>query len=817
MQDFEKLGLFYLGKAYDVHQRQVKPNLLLYKSKDLTTHAVCVGMTGSGKTGLGIALLEEAAIDGIPVIAIDPKGDLGNLLLGFPELRPEDFRPWIDSAEAARRGLTADEFAAQTAKQWREGLAASDEDGTRIARFRNAVDLAIYTPGSTAGLGLTVLRSFVAPTASLIDQAEAYRERIASAVSGLLALLNVEVDPVSSREQILLANILDHSWRAGHDLDLGSLIHAVQAPPFQKVGVVDTETFFPAKERFSLAMKLNNLLASPSFSGWLEGDALDVSGLLYTPEGKPRLSILSISHLSENERMFFVTILLNEVLSWARAQPGTSSLRAILYMDEIFGYFPPTANPPSKIPMLTLLKQARAFGLGVVLATQNPVDLDYKGLSNAGTWFLGRLQTKRDKDRVLAGLQGASTAAGHAFDSQKMDEILSALGSRVFVMNNVNDEQPVVFQTRWTLSYLRGPLTRDQIQVLMASRKQKQVAQGSSHSVGASSAPAALPRSASAPSVGARPVVPPDVPEFFVPRRDRFEAAEALQYRPVLLGVARLHYTDKKAGIDHWETVAMLQRVENALPAEVWSKSEPFDDCVPELDKGPEAGARFAPLPNELARAKNYAEWTKSLKNYLYRERTLQVYRCSELKQWSRAEEPEREFRLRLVQASREERDQKVEALRAKYAPKLAAVQEQIRRARERLAHEQAQASRSTWDATVALGNSMLGALLGRKTVSKANVTRAASAAKAAGRAVQQRGSVSQAEDSLEVSQRKHAELEAKFQEEVEALVAALRPESLELEPVALRPKKTDITVERVVLAWMPYQVRAEGQTIAAY
>jgi len=805
MQDFEKLGLFYLGKTYDVHQRQVKPNLLLYKSKDLTTHAVCVGMTGSGKTGLGIALLEEAAIDGIPVIAIDPKGDLGNLLLGFPELRPEDFRPWIDPAEAARRGLTPEEFAAQTANQWREGLAAWDEDGTRIARFRDAVDLAIYTPGSTAGLGLTVLRSFVAPTASLIDQAEAYRERIASAVSGLLALLNVEVDSVSSREQILLANILDQSWRAGNDLDLGGLIHAVQSPPFQKVGVVDLETFFPAKERFALAMKLNNLLASPSFAGWLEGDALDVSSLLYTPEGKPRLSVLSISHLSDNERMFFVTILLNEVLSWARAQPGTSSLRAILYMDEIFGYFPPTANPPSKIPMLTLLKQARAFGLGVVLATQNPVDLDYKGLSNAGTWFLGRLQTKRDKDRVLAGLQGASSAAGHAFNSQKMDEILSALGSRVFVMNNVNDEQPVVFQTRWTLSYLRGPLTREQIQALMASRKQKQAAVEGSHPAGPSAASTTVPRSAPAKSAGARPVVPPDVPEFFVPRRERFESVEALEYRPVLLGVARLHFADKKAGVDHWETVAMLQRVENAVPAEVWTKSEPFDDCVPELDKAPEAGARFASLPNELARAKNYAEWTKSLKNYLYRERTLQVYRCSELKQWSRPKEPEREFRLRLVQASREERDQQVEALRAKYAPKIAAVEEQIRRAQERLAREQAQASRSTWDATVALGNSMLGALLGRKTVSKANVTRATSAAKAAGRAVQKRSSVSQAEDSLEVSQRKHIELEVNFQKEVEALVAALRPESLELEPVALRPKKTDITVERVVLAWMPY------------
>ncbi len=502
MQDFEKLGLFYLGKAYDVAQREVTSKLVLYESKDLTTHAVCVGMTGSGKTGLGIGLLEEAAIDGIPVIAIDPKGDLGNLLLTFPELRSEDFLPWVDPDEASRQGLTPEEFAAKSAEQWREGLAAWGEDGARIARFRDAVDLAIYTPGSSAGLPLTVLRSFAAPPPGLAGQAEAYRERVASAVSGLLALLGIDADPISSREHILLSNILDHAWRSGHDLDMSGVIHAVQGPPFQRVGVLDLETFFPAKERFALAMKLNNLLASPGFAAWMEGEPMDVGGLFSTREGKPRLSIISIAHLSDNERMFFVTILLNEVVAWARSQPGTSSLRAVLYMDEIFGYFPSTSNPPSKVPMLTLLKQARAFGLGVVLATQNPVDLDYKGLSNCGTWFLGRLQTQRDKDRMLEGLEGASTATGHAFDRAEMDKTLSGLGRRVFVMNNVHDERPVVFQTRWTLSYLRGPLTREQIQTLMTARKQAMgsavhstpgavVATGSSSSAASSSDPTA--------------------------------------------------------------------------------------------------------------------------------------------------------------------------------------------------------------------------------------------------------------------------------------------------------------------------------------
>ena len=377
--DIEKLGQFYLGKEYDLEQRKVSSGPVLYESKQLTTHAVCVGMTGSGKTGLCLSLLEEAAIDGIPVIAIDPKGDLGNLLLSFPKLRGEDFAPWVDPDEANRKGLSREQYADQTAKPWQDGLSTWGQDGTRIKRFQDSADLAIYTPGSSAGLPLTVLRSFAAPPPALVGQGEAYRERVASSVSGLLALLGIEADPISSREHILLANVLDQAWRAGHDLDMAGFIHAVQSPPFEKVGVIDLETFFPAKERFALAMKLNNLIASPGFAAWMEGESLDVGSLLYTPAGKPRLSILSIAHLSDTERMFFVTILLNEVLAWIRTQPGTSSLRAVLYMDEIFGYFPPTANPPSKVPMLTLLKQARAFGLGIVLATQNPVDLDYKG------------------------------------------------------------------------------------------------------------------------------------------------------------------------------------------------------------------------------------------------------------------------------------------------------------------------------------------------------------------------------------------------------------------------------------------------------
>ena len=620
---------------------------------------------------------------------------------------------------------------------------------------------------------------------------------------------------------------------AGRDLDMAGFIHAVQSPPFDKVGVIDLETFYPAKERFALAMKLNNLIASPGFAAWMEGESLDVSSLLYTREGKPRVSILSIAHLSDSERMFFVTILLNELLAWMRTQPGTSSLRAVLYMDEIYGYFPPTANPPSKTPMLTLLKQARAFGLGIVLATQNPVDLDYKGLSNAGTWFLGRLQTKRDKDRVLEGLEGDREATGQSFNRQEMDQLLSALGNRVFLMNNVHEDQPQVFQTRWALSYLRGPLTREQIQTLMAPRKQAQAkatqAQEPAPTAAAGSADAAPPKpsgtapaASSSPSArtmtaGSRPVVPPDVPEFFLPRRGPLAAGASLLYRPALLGVARLHYADKKAGVDHWETLGLLRPIGEEMPADIWKDVKVYADSIPELDKMPEPAATFAALPGDLSRARCYAEWTKDLKNCLYRDWKLTIWSCPELKAYSRPRETQRDFRLRLSQGSREQRDRAIAELRAKYAPKRDRLQEKVREARERLDREQAQASTSTWDAAVSIGGSALDFMLGRKTFSKTNVGRATSAAKAANRAVKQRSDVGKAGADLDAALEKFTNLEIEIQEEIENIKANGSPELLKVEPIALAPRKADITIEQVVLAWTPWKAVAGAAPEAAY
>jgi hypothetical protein len=833
-QDFEKLGFFYLGKAYDLRERKVGSDLLLYESKNLTTHAVCMGMTGSGKTGLCLSLLEEAAIDGIPVIAIDPKGDLGNLLLAFPELRGEDFSPWVDPDEASRQGLSREQFADEAARRWREGLLAWGQDGSRIKRLQNSSDFAIYTPGSSAGSPLSVLRAFVAPPPALIEQEEVFRERIASSVSGLLALLELESNPISGREHILLANIFDHAWRAGHDLDLASLIHDVQSPPFAKVGLIDLETFFPAKERFGLAMKLNNLVASPGFVAWMDGESLDVGSLLFTRDGKPRLSILSIAHLSDAERMFFVTILLNEVLAWIRTQPGTSSLRAILYMDEIFGYFPPVAKPPSKMPMLTLLKQARAFGLGVVLATQNPVDLDYKGLANAGTWFLGRLQTRRDKQRVLDGLEGASDTSGHSFDREKMEQILSGLANRVFLMNSVYEDQPVVFQPRWALSYLRGPLTREQIRLLMAPRKQAQdrpgdgrIPEGSAVAGGRRATPAssvlqptAMPDSGLALSLlatGSRPVVPPDVPEFFIACQREVTTGSAMIYRPALLGIARLHYIEKKLDVDYWETLQLLRLVEADIPGDVWSGSDTDTAHTPKLEKAPEAGAAFVNLPPQVTQAKSYIEFNKALKNYLYRERKLTLWHCPELKTLSQPEETQRDFRLRQGQRLREGRDQAIEKLRTKYAPKRAKLQDEVEKAREHLSHEQAQASKAKWDVAIAIGNSVLGAILGRKTISQANVRKATNTAKAASRAMRQTGDTGTAQSALDRALEKFTVLELEFQNEVDKLNVPQHPEALVLETLQLTPKKTDIAIEQVVLAWAPWVTSGGGHLEKVY
>jgi len=674
-EDYEKLGAFYLGRPVDAETGEELPTPLLYDSKDLTTHAVLLGMTGSGKTGLAISLLEEALIDGVPVIAIDPKGDLGNLMLTFPNPEAADFRPWIDEGAAARKGETPDGFAASQARLWRDGLAKWDQGPDRIARLEAAAERILYTPGSNAGTPLSILRSLDAPAPALLEDEEALRDRILSSVSGLLGLLGIEADPIQSREHILLSTLVDRAWREGRSLDMAALIHQIQKPPIERVGIMDVETFFPANDRFGLAMRLNNLLASPGFSSWLEGEPLDIGRMLRAPDGRPRLSIVSIAHLGDAERMFVVTLLVGELVAWMRAQSGSQSLRAILYMDEIFGYFPPTANPPSKTPMLTLLKQARAYGIGCVLSTQNPVDLDYKGLSNCGTWLLGRLQTERDKARVIEGLESASTGIEGRLDRATLDRTLSSLASRTFLMNNVHEDEPVLMRSRWALSYLAGPLSRAQIKRLSATAptaagpsiaearaRATQAAQPSAEGTegGAANVTAKGTRAA---FVRERPIVPAEANERFLPIIHSVAPTDRIVYRPILLGRVSAHYALARAGVDEWRKRVLWAPVDDDLDGSPWEDARLLAS-LPDLEEQPEASAEFGPLPGAAERKASWSSWAKQLKTAIYREHPIELWRCKKPKLVSAVEEEEGAFRGRVAEVLRETRDLEIEKLR---------------------------------------------------------------------------------------------------------------------------------------------------------
>ena len=745
--NIEGLGTFYLGRPYDMEAKKQLDQPLLYDAKDLLTHAVCVGMTGSGKTGLCIGMIEEAALDGIPALVIDPKGDLANLLLTFPDLKPADFAPWVNADDAARKGVSPDAYAAQQADLWRNGLEKWGESGERIQRLRAAAEFTVYTPGSNAGVPVSILKSFDAPPESAADDPELFRERVQSTATSLLGLIGIDADPVQSREHILISNLLTTAWQQGQNLDIATLIQQIQSPPFARVGVLELESFYPSKERFKLAMQLNNLLASPGFSAWLEGVPVDIGSFLYTPQGKPRVAIFSIAHLSDAERMFFVSLLLNQTLAWMRHQPGTTSLRALLYMDEIFGYFPPVANPPSKTPLLRLLKQARAYGLGIVLATQNPVDLDYKGLSNAGTWLIGRLQTERDKERVLEGLEGAAASASGNFDRGKMGQTLAGLGNRVFLLHNVHDvvhnDAPVTMETRWTMSYLCGPLTREQIKKLMDPLK-------------ATAAPVTA-KAAAAKSVAAT--------------SDK-----------TVVGSATVRFSDTKNKIDQATEVVFVAPLDGRTNAPNWEEASPGD----------------GPAQGDLPPGNLLKEWQRDFATWLANNQTLEIYRCANLNASSQAGESERDFRLRTEQLLREQRDRDVASLRGKYAPKMAVLEDRIRRAQATEQKQQEQSSQAKINTVLEIGGSLLGAFLGGGR--KPSFTRIATAGRAATRAYTESQDVGRAQETVEAMNQQLADVHAQMEAEVATLQANYDPAQEKLETITIRPKKTAIVVKAMVV-----------------
>ncbi|MEM7783182.1 MAG: DUF87 domain-containing protein [Planctomycetota bacterium] len=808
---YEKLGQFYLGKQYDMGSRERLENLLMYDSKDLCTHAVVVGMTGSGKTGLCIGLLEEAAMDRIPSLVIDPKGDIANLLLTFPSLKGEDFRPWIDESQAAKKGMTPDDYAESEAEKWKKGLGNWGQDGERIRELRETVDMRIYTPGSNTGRPLTILKSFAAPSSEIVNDNDLFYDRISSATSGLLALLGIDADPINSTEHILISKILEHSWRKGKDLDLGRLIRMIQDPPFEQVGIMELDAVCPPKERQQLAMTLNNLLASPSFAGWLAGEPLDIKRMLHNDDGKPCISIVSIAHLSDKERMFFVTILLNELISWMRTQAGTSSLRSLFYMDEVFGYFPPTKNPPSKQPMLTLLKQARAFGLGCVLATQNPVDLDYKGLSNAGTWFLGRLQTERDKARVLEGLEGASSQAGSTFDRSAMEETLAGLGSRVFLMNNVHEDHPSIFETRWVMSYLRGPLTRNQIQTLVKQDEDFQAKKESNQTDSPTSTSAELSQNEPLPAVETsqpvstldRQVIPDKVNQYYVVPEERVTGNDRLVYRPRLFARGRLHFVRTTYHVDQWvDKVYLAVPTENDLPHEVWEQADLFTQKLELESNCTFDKAEFDLVGPALLKSENFRSWKKEFAEFLYRAHEVKIWRCEDIKEYSVADESLGEFKIRIEQQVSEKRDEAVDKIRERFGRKFATLRGQMRRAEDRVEIQKEQYRQTRLSSYLSIGQTIMGALLGRKTTRSAGTS-----VRSIGRTSKEKSDISRAEDNLEELQIKFENLEHEFNQSIAEMEDKLHVDNLEYTELTLSPRKSDITVEEFGIAWFPLRI----------
>jgi hypothetical protein len=687
MSDTERPALFYLGREYDLEDETVLDERVEYEAHHLTTHGVVVGMTGSGKTGLCVSILEEAALAGVPCVVVDLKGDLCNLLLNFPEMRPEDFEPWVDPDEARRRKKSVGDYARELARTWREGLAEWGMDPKRVAQLRQSAEWRIYTPGSEAGLPVSVVQNFAAPRGN-IDR-ETLNDRVEATTTAVLGLTNITSDPVQSREHILIANLLLNAWSAGRDLDLPRLISEVTTPPLRKIGTFDIDMFYPEEERLQLALALNNLLASPSFSGWISGEPLDLEAMLYGPGGKPRQLIFYLAHLDDSQRMFFLTLLLEEVLTWTRSQAGTSSLRALVYIDELFGYLPPhPANPPTKRPLMTLLKQARAFGVGILLATQNPMDLDYKALSNAGTWFVGKLQTDRDKARLVEGLQGVAAESGTLADADYLDSAISALGNRVFLLHDVRGEATRLFHTRWALSYLSGPLTRDQVAEVMAPVK---AALGPAAAGAAPAAPrtcgkcrtsaparakfcmeCGAPLPAAAPAEAARaepgapapaspsqapshvpPVLPPGLPQFFLPAQAGAAATGTLQMEPRLLGFAEVLFNDRRRKLEYQRVYRLLAPPPDAAHPEPWRRA----DEVPEelAASHGETEAVWGDVPESVNDPKKLRALNKALVHFLYNNATLTVYHNAKLGLLSKPGEDRQAFLQRCREAAEQE------------------------------------------------------------------------------------------------------------------------------------------------------------------
>ena len=766
---YEKLGLFYLGRDVNKSTQKSSDALTLLKNKNFTTHAAIIGMTGSGKTGLGIGLIEEAIIDNIPSILIDPKGDMGNLLLTDPTFNPKNFEPWIED-EAKTKEKDVSEYAKDRANMWREGLKRDHQDESRVEKLHK-VEKTIYTPGSSSGISINILGSLDAPPSEVLNDSDTFASYLKSTVSSLLSLIKVEADPVSSKEYLLIAQILANKWMAGESISLEALIGAVISPSFDKIGVLPLESFYPQDKRFLLATKFNAIIASPTFASWLQGDALDIQKLLYDENGKAKIAIFSIAHLNDEERMFFVTILLNKYIAWMRQQSGTSALKTILYMDEIFGFFPPSKNPPSKEPMLLLLKQARAFGVGVILSTQNPVDLDYKGLSNIGTWFIGRLQTAQDIDRVIDGLGGK---VGSSYSKSEIKSLLANLKKRTFFLKSAHLDDIRVFSTRWVMSYLKGPLKSAEISKLMEAKK------------------ATKPENLL--------TLTPTNSEFesFINIDKSIEQKYAIdvtgqnQFRATLQAKIELHFFNEARAIDENETLCLNLDVYEDEAID-WSNAQSIENCSTFSNAKP-SNATYMPLSTEISEDKGFRKTKRSLIDWAYRTKRLETFKSTSPRLSSLPYESLGDFKVRLKDMLDEKKEIEIEKLQERFEKKEQMLLKRIQRARIKVEKEEADASKSMVDTGIAI----LGALFGRTSSAKLG-----NAFSKGSRAYKERGDISKAVAQLDEHHEEMEILAEDLEVDIDELSDKYNIENITIQASAMKLRKSDIHVDELSLVWM--------------
>ncbi len=777
--DYENLKLFYIGKE-KTNGQNFAP--LVYKNKDLTTHAAIIGMTGSGKTGLGISLLEEAAIDNIPSIIIDPKGDMGNLLLTFPNLQGSDFEPWIEEQDAVNNGLSISELALKTAQTWKSGVEADFQNQERIQILKDSADFTIYTPGSASGVQISILSSFKAPSIEVLEDNELLVSLINSTVSSILSLID-EKDDSSSKEFILISTIFMNSYANQKDLSLEELITYIVTPPFSKIGIFDLETFFPQNERLKLALKLNTIIANPAFKSWIEGEPLDISNLLYDESGKAKVSIFSIAHLNDSQRMFFVSLLLNQMVSWMRRQEGTTSLKALLYMDEIFGYFPPNSNPPSKQPMLTLLKQARSFGVGVILSTQNPVDIDYKGLANIGTWFIGRLQTKQDKEKVIDGL---SSAVEGKIDKNEMENLLSNLEKRTFIMKNINEDGIKIFQTRWTLSYLKGPITKEQIKFLMANKNinfvsKPELQKTKIETTNRQNSP--------------KPLIPNILEQKYLYTSQN----ESYYLQGYLVFKCSVHFVDSAKNIDLTNEINYRFYLQKEASNVNFEELEEFKENNFETNE--RTNSNYYETPIFIQNEKELKQIQKDFIDFIYRTTKLSLYKNEDLKIISKQNESLTDFKIRIQDRLNEKIDEQIESLQEKFSKTNDSIDDKLNKLFDKLEKEQLQADTTTTDAIISIGTSLLGAFFG-KTTTASTLGKVASSAKGATKILKEKSDVKYVESEIQQLQIEKEELQKTLENEISKINEENKISNFQIEEIFIKPKRTDIFNIKLELLW---------------